>query len=384
VETDGLTHVYTLLLHPANSSYDILVDGVSKKAGTLADDFEPAFNPPAEIDDPKDSKPSDWVDVARIPDPAAKKPADWDEDAPRMIDDADAVKPDGWLDDEPSEVDDPDAKQPADWDEEEDGTWEAPKVPNPACAAAPGCGPWTRPKKINPDFKGKWTAPMVDNPAYKGPWAPRKIPNPDFYEDATPLASIGKVGGIALEIWTMDKGQSFGNVLLSTDPADAAAAREEHWAPKHAVEAEEAAKKEAEAKLKAEADAKKAAAAGGSLADRLLALFEEGAPLAGLRDVAEPLLDAVADNEWLAWVVVALPALLAAAPVALLAKGRAGTPAKKAPSAAATAAAAKKAGKAPATASKKKDDGDASDAAGSEGEADDDKAAPRRRSRRDQ
>lgn len=65
VETDKLTHTYTLLLHPANSSYDILVDGVSKKAGLLAEDFDPPFVPPKEIDDPKDTKPANWVDVAR-------------------------------------------------------------------------------------------------------------------------------------------------------------------------------------------------------------------------------------------------------------------------------------------------------------------------------
>lgn len=65
VETDKLTHTYTLLLHASNSSYDILVDGVSKKAGSLTTDFDPPFVPPAEIDDPKDSKPKDWVDVAR-------------------------------------------------------------------------------------------------------------------------------------------------------------------------------------------------------------------------------------------------------------------------------------------------------------------------------
>ena len=41
------------------------------------------MNPPAEIDDPSDSKPDDWVDEPRIPDPFAEKPGDWDEDAPR-------------------------------------------------------------------------------------------------------------------------------------------------------------------------------------------------------------------------------------------------------------------------------------------------------------
>ena len=37
------------------------------------EDFEPAVNPPAEIDDPEDKKPEDWVDTKRIPDPDAVK-----------------------------------------------------------------------------------------------------------------------------------------------------------------------------------------------------------------------------------------------------------------------------------------------------------------------
>ena len=42
--------------------YDVLIDGESKKSGSIFDDFEPPFNPPAEIDDPDDKKPEDWVD----------------------------------------------------------------------------------------------------------------------------------------------------------------------------------------------------------------------------------------------------------------------------------------------------------------------------------
>jgi len=316
VETDTLTHTYTLLLHPANGTYDVLVDGVSKKSGSLSEDFEPPFVPPKEVDDAKDTKPSTWVDVARIPDPAAKKPADWDEDAPRTVPDAAAVKPDGWLDDEPLQVDDPDATQPEDWDEEEDGAWEAPQVPNPKCAAGPGCGEWVRPTIPNPAYKGAWVAPMIDNPAYKGPWAPRKVANPDFYEDAAPLANVAPVGGVALEIWTMDKGYTFSNIVLSADAADAAAARESTAAAR--------AEEKAAADAAAAAAAKKAetkAEPGPSLAERVQGLFDEGAPLASLADAAEPLLDALDTHEWLAWVVVALPALLVLAPVALLTRG---------------------------------------------------------------
>ena len=205
---DKLTHVYTLILRPSNSSFDLLIDGESRKSGSLLDSalFDPPFVPPKEVDDAEDKKPEDWVELEKIPDPEAKKPEDWDEDAPREIDDMDAVKPEGWLDDEPASIPDPEATQPEDWDEEEDGAWEAPSVPNPKCAAdkgAPGCGPWTRPTKPNPAFKGKWIAPLVDNPEYKGPWKPRKVANPDYYDDAEPLKNVADIGGVAFEIWTM-------------------------------------------------------------------------------------------------------------------------------------------------------------------------------------
>ena len=31
----------------------------------MFEDFEPPFNPPEEIDDPEDKKPTDWVDEVR-------------------------------------------------------------------------------------------------------------------------------------------------------------------------------------------------------------------------------------------------------------------------------------------------------------------------------
>ena len=46
-------------------SYEVLVDGESKKSGSLFEDFEPPFNPPEEIDDPEDKKPEDWVEQAK-------------------------------------------------------------------------------------------------------------------------------------------------------------------------------------------------------------------------------------------------------------------------------------------------------------------------------
>jgi calnexin len=214
---------------PSNSYAEIYVLQVSPQ------DFSPAINPPAEIDDPKDTKPEDWVDQARIPDPEASKPEDWDEDAPFEIVDEEATKPEDWLENEPSTIADPEAQKPEDWDDEEDGDWIAPTVANPKCGDVSGCGPWTKPMKKNPEYKGQWTAPYIDNPAYKGPWAPRKIKNPEFFEDKHP-ANLEPMGAIGFEIWTMQSDISFNNIYIGHSIEDADKLAAESFKPKHAVE----------------------------------------------------------------------------------------------------------------------------------------------------
>lgn len=82
----------------------------------MLEDFDPAVNPPKEIDDPEDFKPETWVDEAEIEDVTATKPDDWDEDAPMMITDASATKPEDWLEEEPETIPDPEAEKPEEWD----------------------------------------------------------------------------------------------------------------------------------------------------------------------------------------------------------------------------------------------------------------------------
>ncbi|KAK7282152.1 hypothetical protein RIF29_10731 [Crotalaria pallida] len=237
VPLDKLSHVYTAILKPDNE-LQILIDGEEKKKANFlsSEDFEPPLIPSKTIPDPDDTKPEDWDERAKIPDPDAVKPEDWDEDAPFEIEDEEAEKPEGWLDDEPEEIDDPDATKPEDWDDEEDGEWEAPKIDNPKCEAAPGCGEWKRPTKKNPAYKGKWSAPYIDNPAYKGIWKPQEIPNPNYFElekpDFEPIAAIG------IEIWTMQDGILFDNILIATDDKIAASYRETTWKPKFTIEKE--------------------------------------------------------------------------------------------------------------------------------------------------
>ncbi|UPK99016.1 hypothetical protein LCI18_009951 [Fusarium solani-melongenae] len=228
------TELYTLIVHP-NNTYVIKQNNEEVKTGSLLEDFLPAVNPPAEIDDAKDTKPDDWVDQARIPDPEAKKPEDWDEEAPYEIVDEDATKPDDWLEEEAITIPDPEAEKPEDWDDEEDGDWIAPTVPNPKCGDISGCGPWTKPMKRNPDYKGKWTAPYVENPAYKGTWAPRKIKNPDYFEDKTP-ANFEPMGAIGFEIWTMQSDILFDNIYIGHSVEDANKLAEETFGLKHPVE----------------------------------------------------------------------------------------------------------------------------------------------------
>lgn len=237
VPSDKMTHVYTAILTPDNE-LRILIDGEEKKKVNFlsADDFEPAIIPPKTIPDPEDKKPEDWDEREKIPDPNAVKPDDWDEDAPMEIEDEDAVKPEGWLDDEPEEIDDPEATKPEDWDDEEDGEWEAPKIDNPKCEAAPGCGEWKRPLKRNPAYKGKWHAPLIDNPNYKGIWKPREIPNPNHFELSTP--NFEPIAALGIEIWTMQDGILFDNILIASDEKTAESYRLTYWKPKIDAEKE--------------------------------------------------------------------------------------------------------------------------------------------------
>lgn len=257
-KTVKLSTLYSLIVKPDNS-FEMLVDNVSMKNGSLLEDFSPSVNPEKEIDDEDDKKPDNWVDQARYPDPEATKPDDWDEDAPFEVVDTEATKPDDWLEDEPISIPDPEAEKPEDWDDEEDGDWIPPTVPNPKCEEGSGCGKWEPPMIKNPAYKGKWTAPYIDNPAYKGVWAARKIANPDYFDDKTPsnFEPMGAVSilpcppqailtflQIGFEIWTMQKDILFDNIYIGHSVEDAAAFRGQTWDLKRPVEdAEEAASK---------------------------------------------------------------------------------------------------------------------------------------------
>jgi len=201
------THLYTFILRP-DQTYEILIDGVSKQAGSITEDWE--LLPPKQIPDPSVSKPADWVDDAKIADPEAKKP-------------------DGW-DDIPKEIADPDAKKPEDWDEELDGEWEAPQI-------------------ANPEYKGEWRAPLIDNPAYKGEWVHPLIDNPEYHEDPNIYAFEHAFLGI--EIWQVKSGTIFDNILVTDSVEEAKAFADGYF--KTLTEGEKAKKEEDEKKAKEEA-----------------------------------------------------------------------------------------------------------------------------------
>lgn len=212
-ESDQMTHLYTMILKPDNT-YEVQVDGEKRESGKLEEDWE--FLEPKEIDDPTDTKPSDWADEPEIEDPEDKKPEDWDK--------------------EPEMVKDPEAKKPEDWDEEEDGEWEAPTI-------------------SNPKYKGEWKPKRIANPKYKGPWKAKQIPNPKYVADPN-LYVYKDMQSVGFDLWQVKSGTIFDNILI-TDSVEEA---KEYAAATFEVNKEkekkmkdtqdEAERKEAEAKAK--------------------------------------------------------------------------------------------------------------------------------------
>eukprot|EP00320_Phaeocystis_rex_P002976 CAMPEP_0119059098 /NCGR_PEP_ID=MMETSP1178-20130426/3301_1 /TAXON_ID=33656 /ORGANISM="unid sp, Strain CCMP2000" /LENGTH=397 /DNA_ID=CAMNT_0007040103 /DNA_START=66 /DNA_END=1259 /DNA_ORIENTATION=+ len=180
------THLYTLHVKP-DGTYEIFFDLESKAKGKLVDDW--GF-PKEMIDDPDDKKPDDWVDETEIDDPEDKKPEGYD--------------------DIPAQIADPDATKPEDWDDEDDGEWEAPLIDNP-------------------DFKGEWVAKKIENPEYKGEWNPKQIKNKDFEAGVQLAAFDAKY--IGYELWIVNNGTIFDNILVTDDIEYAKAQGEKLWRP---------------------------------------------------------------------------------------------------------------------------------------------------------
>lgn len=229
---DQKTHLYALIIRPDNS-FEIQIDGEQSASGDLLTSMTPSINPPKEIDDPSDVKPSDWIDDPMMPDPEVIKPDDWDEDAPEKIDDPESVKPEGWMDDAPERIPDPNIPRPDDWDDEEDGEWETPTITNPQCDI--GCGKWTPARIPNPLYKGKWHPPQIENPAFIGVWKPQQIENPNYFLDESP-ALLPEISAAGFDLWTMASGVLFDNIVITADPAQAKSFADQSWKVRHDIE----------------------------------------------------------------------------------------------------------------------------------------------------
>ena len=221
VETDKLSHVYSLVVKPDNT-YEVFIDLESVRSGTLESGWD--FLLPKEINDPAISKPDDWVDEKKIPDPEDKKPAGYD--------------------DIPAEIPDPDAKKPDDWDDEEDGQWEAPNIDNP-------------------DYKGPWKPKMIDNPAYKGEWVHPVIPNPDYKEDSELHVRCKDCTHIGFELWQVKSGTIFDDIIVTDSWDEAKSYAEKTYSKKKGPEKEmfDAAEEDKKKKEKEEMDKKQAESA---------------------------------------------------------------------------------------------------------------------------
>ena len=174
VLSDGEEHSFALVLRPDNT-YSYYVDRKELRSGDMEDAW-PLLEP-RKINDPAESKPSDW--------PLAS------------ILDVDDVKPDGY-DDIPKTIVDFESMKPDDWDDDEDGGWEPAEIPNPA-------------------YKGPWTQRKIPNPAYKGPWVHPEIPNPDYVPNATIYKQVSGANVIGFELWNFDSGVLFDNIIVSDE-----------------------------------------------------------------------------------------------------------------------------------------------------------------------
>jgi len=88
---------------------------------------------------------------------------------------------------------------------------------------------------------------MIDNPNYKGIWKPRQIPNPDYFELDRP--NLEAIAAIGIEIWTVQDGMLFDNILIADDVSDAKEYRDKYWKPKFEVEKDKEKEEEAGAHI---------------------------------------------------------------------------------------------------------------------------------------
>jgi calnexin len=234
---DPLTNAYTLIIR-TNNSFEIRINDKKVRSGDFLTDFDPPVIPPEFVDDPSDKKPSDWDDRPYIVDESAVKPADWNESEPEFVPDPEQLDvPEGWLLDEPRYIPEPGAKRPKNGKGKKKGQGKSPTIANPRCLAAIGCGPYTPPLVRNPRYKGVFQKPMIPNPRFKGAYKPRQVQNPRWSRDAK-THQIPPIGGLGIEILTVDGDVGFNNLLITTDEKQLRNWNRKHYLPKREVQEE--------------------------------------------------------------------------------------------------------------------------------------------------
>merc|ERR550517_269367 len=69
---------------------------------------------------------------------------------------------------------------------------------------------------------------MIDNPDYIGEWKAKQIDNPAFFEESDPWSKLDSIAGVAIDIWTMQRGIEYDNVYVGTSE-DAAYELAANW-----------------------------------------------------------------------------------------------------------------------------------------------------------
>lgn len=64
IKSTKLSTLYGLTLR-LDGTFTISINREKIREGNMLTDFDPPINPPAEIEDPSDLKPEDWVDEAK-------------------------------------------------------------------------------------------------------------------------------------------------------------------------------------------------------------------------------------------------------------------------------------------------------------------------------
>lgn len=79
-----------------------------------------------------------------------------------------------------------------------------------------------------------WQAPLIVNPRYSGPWAPRQPAGPP--PGTAPANRLPPVVAVGIEVWSLEGGVLFDNILLTHDAAVLAAFTQATWQAKNALE----------------------------------------------------------------------------------------------------------------------------------------------------